>query len=78
MVIQSVSFAEWMTPYWRIIAENKVVTDDFESFVGYKNTGYHLDAVKFANYLKREYCHHVVYIMRLILSKIVSKILMVI
>ena len=50
------SFAEWMTPYWRIIAENKVVTDDFESFVGYQNTGYHLDAIKFANYLKREYC----------------------
>ena len=45
-----------MTPYWRIIAENKVVTDDFESFVGYQNTGYHLDAIKFANYLKREYC----------------------
>ena len=50
------SFAEWMTPYWRIIAENKVVTDDFESFVGYQNTGYHLDAIKFANYLRREYC----------------------
>jgi tryptophan halogenase len=51
-----VSFAEWMTPYWRIIAENKVVTDDFQSFVGYQNTGYHLDAIKFANYLRREYC----------------------
>ena len=45
-----------MTPYWRIIAENKVLTDDFESFKGYKNTGYHLDAIKFANYLRREYC----------------------
>ena len=51
-----ISFAEWMTPYWRIIAENKVVTDDFQSFVGYQNTGYHLDAIKFANYLRREYC----------------------
>ena len=45
-----------MTPYWRIIEENKVVTDDFESFKGYQNTGYHLDAVKFANYLKRDFC----------------------
>ena len=60
-----VSFAEWMTPYWRIIAENKVVTEDFQTFTGYKNTGYHLDAVKFANYLKRDYCtprgvkHHI-------------------
>ena len=51
-----VSFAEWMTPYWRIIKENKVVIDDFESFKSYKNAGYHLDAVKFSNYLKREFC----------------------
>ena len=51
-----VSFAEWMTPYWRVIAENKVVTEDFESFKGYKNAGYHLDSVKFANMLKRDFC----------------------
>ena len=51
-----VSFAEWMTPYWRIIEENKVVTNDFESFKAYKNAGYHLDAVKFANMLRRDFC----------------------
>ena len=51
-----VSFAEWMTPYWRIIKENKVAISDFESFSGKKNVGYHLDAVKFANWLKREFC----------------------
>jgi len=51
-----VSFAEWMTPYWRIIEENKVAIQDFESFSGKKNVGYHLDAVKFANWLKREFC----------------------
>ena len=27
-----VSFAEWMTPYWRIIKENRVAISDFESF----------------------------------------------
>ena len=45
-----------MTPYWRVIEENRVVTEDFESFKGYKNAGYHLDAVKFANMLKRDFC----------------------
>ena len=45
-----------MTPYWRIIKENKVVTNDFESFKGYKNAGYHLDAIKFANFLRRDFC----------------------
>ena len=60
-----VSFAEWMTPYWRIIEENRVVINDFESFKGYKNAGYHLDAVKFSNMLKRDFClprgvvHHI-------------------
>ena len=54
-----------MTPYWRIIEENKVVINDFESFKGYKNAGYHLDAVKFSNMLKRDFClprgvvHHI-------------------
>ena len=45
-----------MTPYWRVIEENKVVTSDFESFKGYKNAGYHLDATKFAHMLKRDFC----------------------
>ena len=52
----TVSFAEWMTPCWKVIKENKVVCEDFPGFKGVNNTGYHLDAVKFANYLKREFC----------------------
>ena len=50
------SFAEWMVPYWRIIEENLVVPDDFPSFDYRANAGYHLDASKFATYLKREFC----------------------
>ena len=37
----------------KVIKENKVVCKDFPGFKGVNNTGYHLDAVKFANYLKR-------------------------
>jgi|TARA_B100001250_G_scaffold72619_1_gene59157 tryptophan halogenase len=50
------SFAEWMVPYWKIIEDNKVVVDQFQSFDYTKNSGYHLDAVKFTKWLKREFC----------------------
>ena len=50
------SFAEWMVPYWKVIEDNKVVVDKFESFDYTKNSGYHFDASKFAQWLKREFC----------------------
>ena len=52
----TVSFAEWMVPYWKLIEDNKVGLFDFPGFSNVNNVGYHLDAVKFANYLKREFC----------------------
>ena len=45
-----------MVPYWKVIKDNKVGLFDFPGFSNINNVGYHLDAVKFANYLKREFC----------------------
>ena len=50
------SFCEWMVPYWKIIEDNKVVPRDVDYFSYLDNAGYHMDAQKFAEYLRREFC----------------------
>lgn len=50
------TFAKWWAPHYKSIVENRIPQQDFSSFRMAEDSGFHMDAVKFANWLKTKIC----------------------
>ena len=50
-------FAAWIAPHMKAIEEGRIITEDFDRFVHERDTGFHMDAIKFARWLKYNVCY---------------------
>lgn len=49
-------FARWITPNYKCLEENRIPTSDFPGFDFQHQSGFHIDALKFATWIKEKYC----------------------